>query len=249
MKRPIKAALVFGATSAIATAYCRILASRGAVLHLVGRDHDALQNLAGDLDLRGATKVSVAVADLCDTEQHKKLVTEGWESLGEPDLALLAHATLGSQSEGETDWKQQRTLIQTNLISPLSLLTLLANRFEQQHSGCLAAISSVAGDRGRPSNYIYGATKAGLSCYLGGLQHRLAATGVRVLDLRLGPVDTPMTAGLSKGLLWSTPERVAHAMDGKLARHHGTVYLPAYWRPIMGVVRVLPDILVQRLGI
>ena len=249
MKPSIKTAMVFGATSAIATAYCRILATCGAVLHLVGRDRDALQSLASDLDLRGAKRVSIAVADLCDTEQHGQLVAEGWENLGKPDLALLAHATLGNQSEGEADWEQQRTLIQTNLISHLSLLTLLANRFEQQRSGCLAAISSVAGDRGRPSNYIYGATKAGLSCYLGGLRHRLAPIGVRVVDLRLGPVDTPMTAGLSKGLLWSTPERVALAMDRKLTHDNGTVYLPSYWRPIMGVVRMLPDALIRQLGI
>jgi short-subunit dehydrogenase len=249
MKPHIQKALVFGASSAIATAYCRILAGRGAGLHLVGRDREALQNLAGDLAVRGAKSVSISVADLCDTQQHKRLVKESWEHLGAPDLVLLAHGSLGIQEDMQTDWEQQNTLIQTNLVSYLSLLSMLANKLEHQHSGCLAAISSVAGDRGRATNYIYGATKAGLSCYLRGLQNRLAPAGVRVVDLRLGPVDTPMTAGLAKGILWSDPQRVARAMDHKLTHVNGTVYLPFYWRPVMAIIRMMPDAWIRRLGI
>lgn len=249
MKSHIQKALVFGATSAIATAYCRILAERGAGLHLVGRDREAMQSLASDLGLRGAKTVSISVADLCDTRQHEQLVNEGWEQLGAPDVVLLAHGSLGTQIAMESDWEQQHALIQTNLVSYLSLLTVLANKLEYQHGGCLAAISSVAGDRGRASNYIYGATKAGLSCYLQGLQNRLAPAGVRVVDLHLGPVDTPMTAGFPKGILWSDPERVACTMDRKLAHVSGAVYLPFYWRPVMAVIRTMPDAWIRRLGI
>lgn len=249
MKLSIHRAMVFGATSAIATAYCRILAADGASLHLVARDRDALQNLARDLDIRGAKKVSLAVADLCETGQHEQLVTEGWEKLAKPDLVLLAHGTLGLQTEDEKDWQRQAALIETNLVSHLSLLSALANRFEQQRSGCLAAISSVSADRGRASNYIYGASKAGLSHYLMGLQQRLAPAGVRVVDLRPGPVDTPMTMGLPKGLLWSTPERVARAMARSLTHNSGTVYLPFYWRPIMFIIRKLPGVVLRKLGI
>lgn len=249
MKSPIDTALVFGATSAIATGVCRILAERGAALHLVGRDPEALQSLASDLNLRGAKAVSISVADLSDTRQHEQLINTAWEHLGKPDLALLAHGSLGTQTVMEADWEQQDILIQTNLISHLSLLTLLANRFENQRGGCLAAITSVAGDRGRASNYIYGASKAGLSCYLKGLQNRLAPADVRVVDLRPGPVDTPMTAGFTKGLLWSEPERVARTMVRVLAYRSGTVYLPFFWRPIMVVIRLMPDILIRKLGI
>ena len=249
MKPSIQKAMVFGATSAIATVYCQILAERGASFHLVGRNREALQDLASDLGIRGAKTVSISVADLCDTQQHEQLSKEGWEQLGTPDLVLLAHGSLGSQIDMQTDWEQQRQLIQTNLVSHLSILTVVANKLEQQRSGCLAAISSVAGDRGKSSNYIYGATKAGLSCYLEGLQNRLATAGVRVVDIRLGPVDTPMTAGMKKGLLWADPRGVARAMDRKIAHDSGTVYLPFYWRFIMVLVRLMPDTLVRRLGI
>jgi len=249
MKSRIRSALVFGATSAIATAYCRILAARGAVLHLVGRDNNALQSLASDLGVRGASMVSIATADLCEIDQHEQLVDEAWEQLNGPDLVLLAHGELGKQVELETDWQSQDSLIQTNLISQMSLLTLLADRFEQQGRGCLAAISSVAGDRGRASNYIYGASKAGLSCYLQGLQQRMGKTGVRVIDFRPGPVDTPMTAGMPKGILWSTPEKIASAMDRGLEHRSGTLYLPFYWRPIMALIRLMPNPLIRRLGI
>ena len=249
MKSPIQSAIVFGASSAIATAVCRILAKHGARLHLIGREGDALQNLARDLELRGAKSVAISIADLSETGSHEQLVTECWESLGKPELVLLAHGSLGAQVACEADWEQQRAQIQTNLLSHLSLLTILANKFEQQRSGCLAAISSVAADRGRASNYIYGAAKAGLSSYLEGLRSRLAPAGVRVLDLRPGPVDTPMTAGLPKGPLWSNPERVARAMYRALTHRNGTVYLPFYWRPIMWLVRVMPDVLIRKLGI
>ena len=249
MKSSIQSAMVFGASSAIATAFCRILARHGARLHLIGRDPEAIRALASDLELRGAKSVAISVADLSDTGLHEQLVTECWESLGEPGLVLLAHGSLGAQTACEADWEQQHAQIQTNFLSHLSLLTILANKFEQQRSGCLAAISSVAADRGRASNYIYGAAKAGLSCYLGGLRNRLAPVGVRVVDLRPGPVDTPMTAELPKGLLWSDPERVARAMVRALAYRNGTVYLPFYWRPIMWIVKLMPDALIRKLGI
>ena len=249
MKSPIRKALVFGANSAIATAYCRLLAAQGASLHLVSRDRDALQGLACDLKLRGAMAVTISVADLCEIRRHEQLVATGWDHLDGPDLGLLAHGTLGSQLACQSNWDLQFKQIQSNLLSQQSLLTHLANRFEDQGNGCLAAISSVAADRGRASNYIYGAAKAGLSCYLTGLRQRLAPRNIRVLDLRPAWVDTPMTAGFEKGLLWSSPESVARAMYRALARRNGTVYLPAWWRPIMAVIRTMPDAMIRRLGL
>ena len=249
MRPPICKALVFGANSAIATAFCRLLARQGASLHLVGRDGIALEGLACDLKLRGALAVSIVAADLCEIQQHEQLVAAGWLHLDGPDLALLAHGTLGSQIDCESDWELQFEQVQSNLLSQQSLLTHLANRFEDQGNGCLAAISSVAADRGRASNYVYGAAKAGLSCYLNGLQQRLAPRNVRVLDLRPGWVDTPMTAGFEKGLLWSSPERVARGMYRAMVKRNGTVYLPAWWRPIMAIIRLMPNAVIRRLGL
>lgn len=242
-------ALIFGATSAIATAFCRLQAARGWSLYLVARNQDALASLAADLQLRGASRVSIKQADLCELEQHPVLVADAWDQFGGFDLALLAHGSLPLQADCENDWDQQLTELYTNLLSQQSLLTCLAPRFEDQGSGCLAAISSVAGDRGRASNYIYGAAKAGLSCYLKGLQQRLAPAGVRVLDLRPGWVDTPMTREFEKGPLWSSPQQLAPGILRATQKASGTVYLPAWWRPIMAIIRVLPDFVIRRLGI
>lgn len=242
-------ALIIGANSTIATAFCRLLAERGWRLYLVGRNSNALETLAADLRLRAAAQVSVALADLCELKQHPRLVADAWDQFAGFDLALLAHGSLASQTDCENNWDRQLAEIHTNQLSQQSLLTCLAQRFEAQGSGCLAAISSVAGDRGRASNYIYGAAKAGLSCYLKGLQQRLAPAGVRVLDLRPGWVDTPMTAEFQKGLLWSSPERVASGMIRATEKGSGTVYLPFWWRPIMAIIRCLPDVVIGRLGI
>jgi decaprenylphospho-beta-D-erythro-pentofuranosid-2-ulose 2-reductase len=242
-------ALVFGATSTIAATFCRLLAAQGWSLYLVARNYSALEALASDLQLRGASRVSTALADLCELDQHAQLIAAAWDLFAGFDLALLAHGSLPSQADCENNWDQQLVEIHTNLISQQSLLTGLANRFENQGSGCLAAIVSVAGDRGRASNYIYGAAKAGLSCYLKGLQQRLTPAGVRVIDLRPGWVDTPMTSDFEKGLLWSSPEKVARGMLRATEKASGTVYLPGWWRPIMAVIRILPDFVIRRLGI
>lgn len=242
-------ALIFGANSTIATAFCRLLAAQGWSLFLVARNSEALESLAADLQLRGASQISIAQTELCEMEKHPALVADAWDRFDGFDLALLAHGSLPSQANCENDWDQQLSEIQTNLLSQQSLLTCLAPRFEAQGSGCLAAISSVAGDRGRASNYIYGAAKAGLSCYLKGLQQRLAPAGVRVLDLRPGWVDTPMTSEFEKGLLWSRPEQVAQGILRATQKASGTVYLPAWWRPIMAIIRLLPDFVIRRLGI
>ena len=244
-----RTALVFGATSAIATAFCRLLAIRGYRLCLVGRNETALDALAADLQVRGAEQVTTRYADLGEVEAHPALVADAWTALGTVELAVLAYGSLSRQRECELDWQLQSGEINTNLVSQQSLLTHLANQFESQGHGCLAAITSVAGERGRASNYVYGASKAGLSCYLEGLGQRLHAAGVRVLDLRPGWVDTPMTAGFDKGALWSTPERVARGMLRASRKSSGTVYLPGWWRPLMAVFRSLPGAVVRRLGV
>jgi decaprenylphospho-beta-D-erythro-pentofuranosid-2-ulose 2-reductase len=162
--------LVLGATSGIAEATCRIWATQGASLFLVARNAEKLAAVAADLRTRGASYVDTAVADLDDTDQHPALLAHAVNSLTGMDIAYLAHGILGDQAEAERDFNEAAQILYTNLMAPISLLTWLANFCVQRHAGTLAVLSSVAGDRGRKSNYVYGASKAGLSAFLAGLR-------------------------------------------------------------------------------
>ena len=172
--------LVLGATSGIAEATCRIWATQGASLFLVARNPQKLAAVAADLRTRGASYVDTAVADLDDTDNHPELLAHAVNSLTGMDIAYLAHGILGDQAEAEQDFNAAAQIIYTNYMAPVSLLTWLANFCVQRHAGTLAVISSVAGDRGRKSNYLYGSSKAGLSAFLAGLRNRVDREGVHV---------------------------------------------------------------------
>ncbi len=181
--------LVLGATSGIAEATCRIWAAQGASLFLVARNAEKLAAVAADLRTRGASFVDTAVADLDDTEKHPQLLAHAVNSLTGMDIAYLAHGILGDQAEAERDFDAAAQILYTNLLAPVSLLTWLANYCVPRKSGVLAVISSVAGDRGRKSNYVYGASKAGLTAFLGGLRNRVDREGVTVLTIKPGPTQ------------------------------------------------------------
>ena len=232
---------IFGATSAIAQAVARRMAARGDALVLVGRDAARLQAVAADLEVRGAPAAHTLVADLNDTAHHADLVRQAWAALGGVDIALIAHGYLGSQREAESSPGELAAILDTNFVSPVSLAMRLAEAFEHQGSGTLAAIGSVAGDRGRQSNYAYGAAKGGLATFLGGLRHRLASRGVRVVTLKPGFIDTPMTRDFPKGPLWASPDRAAAGIVAAIDRGASVTYVPGFWRPIMWVIRALPD--------
>jgi short-subunit dehydrogenase len=129
----------------------------------------------------------------------------------------------------------------TNALSVIALLTLIANQFEQQGFGAIAVISSVAGDRGRESNYVYGTAKGAVSIFAQGLRNRLARAGVKVVTIKPGSVDTPTTAALKKGALWSTPASVAKRIHRAMANGENIVYTPWFWRWIMGIIRAVPE--------
>ena len=139
--------------------------------------------------------------------------------------------------------------MQTNALSVISLLTLLANHFEQQRHGCIAVISSVAGDRGRQSNYVYGTAKGALSIFLQGLRNRLHKSGVQVLTVKPGFVDTPMTASLPKGPLWATPEKVAEDIDKAIENKRNVLYTPSFWFLIMAIIKSVPESIFKRLSL
>ncbi|HVO84809.1 MAG TPA: SDR family NAD(P)-dependent oxidoreductase, partial [Syntrophobacteria bacterium] len=165
--------LIIGATSAIAQATARLFAAEGASLFLVGRDPEKLRAVADDLRVRGAPQVETMTMDAAEYDRHQGIIEEARRFLGGLDTALIAHGTLPDQKACETSFDLTRREFATNALSVISLLTHLANSFERQGSGTLAVISSVAGDRGRQSNYVYGAAKAAVTTFLSGLRGRL----------------------------------------------------------------------------
>jgi len=240
--------LIIGATSAIAEAVARRYAARSDALFLVARNAQRLQVIADDLTVRGAARVASATLDVTDFAAHATIVDAAERELGGLDTVLIAHGTLSDQGACESSVEDLRREFDVNAVAAMSLLTLLANRLEQRKSGTLAVISSVAGDRGRQSNYVYGAAKAALSAFLGGLRQRLAKSNVDVVTIKPGFVDTPMTAAIAnKGALWATPERVAAGIVRAIDRRRSIVYLPGFWRVIMLVIRTIPEPLFKKL--
>jgi decaprenylphospho-beta-D-erythro-pentofuranosid-2-ulose 2-reductase len=233
--------LVLGATSAIAMAVERQLVSPSAHFFLVARSKEKLTSVAQDLLVRGAKQVDMMVLDLDDTTAHSQMLNMATARLGGVDLMLLAHGVLGDQAAAEQDYLAAEAVIVTNFISPVSLLTWLANYCQAQGSGTLAVISSVAGDRGRKSNYVYGASKAGLDAFLSGLRNRCDRAGVQVLTIKPGFVATPMTAHIPRNRLFAAPERVASDILKAVRRRRDVVYVPWFWRPIMAIIRAVPE--------
>lgn len=240
--------LVIGATSAIAKAAARQFAAQGDALCLLARNQEKLDALASDLRVRGAGAVHAFLFEANDFASHGAVLDQAIQSLGGLDTVLIAHGTLGDQKACERDFNEALRELNTNAISVISLLTHLANYFEAQRRGCIAVISSVAGDRGRQSNYVYGAAKGMVSTFLQGLRNRLFKSGVHVLTIKPGFVDTPMTAAFSKGALWATPEAVAAGIVRAIAKRRDVVYLPFWWRWIMLAVRTAPEVVCKRLS-
>lgn len=244
--RPPRVA-VFGATSGIATAVARRLAASGASLVLVGRDSEAVAAASRDLMVRGAAATVEIAADLALTDRLDDTVAEAWNAFGGLDVALIAYGTLPDQAGLEAEPQAALPMLTLNFVSPAVLALHLAGPFEAQGSGVLAVITSVAGDRGRKSNFLYGAAKGGLQRLLEGLRHRLYAAGVQVLDIRPGFVATRMTDHLPRGgPLWAEPDRVAADIVRAIEQRRAVLYTPWFWRVILGIVRALPRPLFHR---
>jgi short-subunit dehydrogenase len=239
--------LVIGATSAIAKATARIYAEQGSSLYLIARREDQLQALSNDLKVRGAQAVGHSVLDLNKFAQHGDVLDAAFSELGGVDIALICHGSLPDQDKVEKSFKQAQKEINTNGISVISLVTELAPRFIEQQQGSIAVITSVAGDRGRQPNFVYGAAKSLVSTYLQGLRGKLLEHNVNIIDIRPGLVDSPMTAQFPKGPLWSSPELVAQKIVNSIRRGSHTVYVPGYWRIIMLVVNIIPEFIFKRL--
>lgn len=239
---PAQRLLVLGATSAIAHAVARRFAARGATLHLLARRAGPLADNAADLLARGAAAVTTAPFDALDTAALPGVLEDAWARHGGFDAVLVAWGTLPDPAACEASLEATLAAFDANGRSVVAALALLGERLRVQGGGVLGVISSVAGERGRASNALYGAAKAAVTTFASGLRHRLRGHGVRVVTVLPGFVDTPMTAGLPKGgPLWATPERVARDIDAALARSNGTLWTPWFWRPILAIVRALPE--------
>lgn len=236
--------LIFGATSAIAEATAREWVRRGCSLFLVARNAAKLGAVHDDLRTRAAPgqRVEMALADLNDFSRHAQLIEEADRALGGIDVALIAHGSLPAQAECERSVDKTMAELTTNGLSVVSLLTLLANYFEPRGRGTIVAISSVAGDRGRKSNYVYGAAKGMVTLFLEGLRNRLAGKGITVVTIKPGFVDTPMTKDFDRsGPLWVQPPAIAQGIVRSVARRRDVAYLPWFWQFIMFVIRHIPE--------
>jgi len=236
--------LIFGATSAVAAEVAVLCAARGDRLHLVGRNSDKLADVARRC---APAQVSTQVADFAELDQNEACVRAAVLALGQVDCVLIAHGDLGDQLASEHGFAEAEKILRINFTSVVSLLIPIANHLEQAKAGTLGVITSVAGDRGRPRNYTYGAAKGALNIYLQGLRTRLYASGVSVTTLKLGPVDTPMTRDHKKHALFGKPKSVARSILQALDARVPEAYVPSFWRATMPIVKNTPEWLFQRL--
>jgi short-subunit dehydrogenase len=237
--------LILGAASDIGGALADVASAAGCSLVLAARRGSQLAERAELLRREHQVSVATCDFDVLDTDGHSGFL-DGLPYI--PDIVVCVVGLLGEQTSAERSFAAADLIIRTNLNGPVSILSEVANRMEQRGHGAIIGVSSVAGDRGRAENYIYGTAKAGLSTFLSGLRQRLYRTPVRIVTVKPGMVRTKMTAGRS-GPLMTTPDRIAPSLLRACFRGRGVVYLPWYWRPIMFLIRAIPESLFRRISI
>lgn len=247
----MKNIVIIGATSAIAEHCARQWVAQGAAtLTLVARDKTRCEPVAQDLRVRSpASHISVVEADFHDSGAIAALAT-GLAQQGRIDIVLVAHGSLPDQAACQDSLAATRCALEINALSPVLFAEAFAARLAAQDHGTLAIIGSVAGDRGRRSNYVYGAAKGLVTRYAQGLQHRFAGTGVRVVLIKPGPTDTPMTASLkSQGAPLAPVDEVAAGIVKAIERGQAVAYVPGKWRVIMLVIMHLPTVIFNKMNI
>jgi short-subunit dehydrogenase len=241
-----KRVLILGATSGIAADMARLYAARGARLYLVGRSPEKMRTLTESV---GVALVGTRAADFDDTAAASGIIDAAVAALGGVDVAIIAHGLLGDQLATEKTYAAAEAVIRTNFLSVVALLIPLANHWETAgRGGHIAVLSTVAAERGRPRNFTYGAAKSALNTYLQGLRTRLYRAGIQVHTIKLGPVDTPMTASHRKHLLFAKSSAAAASIIDAIDRGRTEPYVPWFWRWIMLVVRNLPEWALQKLS-
>jgi decaprenylphospho-beta-D-erythro-pentofuranosid-2-ulose 2-reductase len=243
----LKRIFILGTNSAIAERLARHFAAQGAALYLTGRDTGRLEAIAADLRVRGAARVEFERLDVTEAAALAGVVARAAAALGGLDTVIVAAGLLPDQTRVNADADLLRETLEVNAVSPMVVLNAAAAFFEQQGHGQLVAIGSVAGDRGRAVNYAYGTAKGALEIFMSGLRQRLHGRGVRVLLVKPGFVDTPMTADFAKGPLWASPERVAQDLVKAMEKGRAVIYTPWFWRWILLIIRSIPERLFVRL--
>ena len=241
--------MILGATSAIAQAIAQQYAVSGHRFFLVARNVEKLDIVKADIVSRGASEVFSETMDFSNASAFSQLLENANTSMGSIDIVLVAYGTLPDQDACIQSSNKTIDALNLNLISIISVLTELANYFENKKAGTIAVISSVAGDRGRQSNYVYGAAKGGLSIFLQGLRNRLAASNINILTIKPGFVDTPMTKTFKKGFLWASPEAVARGVVSAIAKKKDTLYVPWFWYWIMLIIKSIPEKIFKRMSL
>ncbi|MGF1497138.1 MAG: SDR family oxidoreductase [Elainellaceae cyanobacterium] len=244
-----KTVLIIGATSAIARSLAHQLARRGAALHLAARDRVEVERIASDIAIRYGVPTSWSAVEATRYDSHPDFFQQVLERTGRLDGVVVSLGELGDQSKAQIDVNHAQRIIHSNYTGVVSILTPIANYLEQQGQGFVIGISSVAGDRGRPSNYVYGSAKAALSAFLQGLRGRLAKAGVHVLTVKPGFVDTKMTFGKSGMFLVASPDQVAAQILRALDRGQNIAYAPWFWFAIMAIIRAVPEFIFKRLNL
>lgn len=249
MTAGMKKVVILGATSGIALEVERQLACRGCELLLVARSAQRLAELRSDLMARGAQQVLTCAANLASIQQHASVFEFACHNFYDFDTVLLAYGSMHEQKDSERSIDVLVEELHVNFVSASAILTLFGADLERRHTGCLAAITSVAGDRGRRSNYVYGSAKGALSLFLQGLRSRLHPAGVRVITIKPGPVQTPMTDHLPNAARFADPEQVGRDIVHALQRRSPDVlYTPKIWRYVMAAVQQIPETIFKRLS-
>jgi decaprenylphospho-beta-D-erythro-pentofuranosid-2-ulose 2-reductase len=237
-----------GALSAIAVETLRLFASHGRYeFLLLARKAQELELLAQDLKTRGALKVSIEVGDMTDDAFQTRHIRELSQRATPIHLVFVAWGLLADEQQAQSDPSASELVIRSNFVSVANYLTRLVPIFEQQKSGTIAVISSVAGDRGRQSNYVYGSSKAGLTAYLQGYRNRLYRSGVQVLTIKPGIVKSPMTSHLKHGVLSAEATVVGNAIFQGINRGADVIYAPRLWWVIMTIIKLIPETIFKRL--
>jgi len=239
--------LIIGAKSDIAQEVAREYAKNGYDLYLAGRDMASQEAFANDIRIRTDAVVKLKELDVVDFDSHENF----YASLEEKPLGVVVVAGyMAEQKDAQNDWSKSLNTINVNFTGAVSILNIIANDFEKEKRGFIVGVSSVAGDRGRKANYIYGSAKAGFSAYLSGLRNRLYESGVHVLTVKPGFVNTKMTEGLDlPPKLTAQPEDVAKDIYRAQQKGKDVLYTKGIWRLVMLIIKYIPEFMFKKMSI